>query len=105
MARSIQDLTLMNDFLFSVVMRQERYCKPLLEYILGVKIRKIVYISDQESFAASVPSAKSIRLDVYIEDADATVYDLEVQTTDKRNLGKRMRYYQSMIDIRALEKG
>jgi len=30
---------------------------------------------------------------------------LEVQTTDKRNLGKRSRFYQSMIDIRVLEKG
>ena len=105
MAKSIQELTLMNDFLFSVVMRQERFCRPLLEYILKVKIRRIVYVGEQESVAASVPAAKSIRLDVYVEDDENTVYDLEVQTTDKRNLGRRMRYYQSMIDVRVLEKG
>lgn len=105
MAKPIDELTIMNDFLFGVVMRQEKYCKPLLEYILKVKIRKIDYVKDQEGIEAGVPDAKSIRLDVYVEDDKGTVYDLEVQTTDKRNLGKRTRYYQSMIDIRVLEKG
>ena len=105
MSKSFQELTLMNDFLFSVVMRQEQFCKPLLEYILRIKLRKIVYIGEQESITASAPGAKSVRLDVYVEDDVGTVYDLEVQTTDKRNLGKRTRYYQSMIDIRVLEKG
>ena len=105
MAKPIEELTIMNDFLFGVVMRQEQYCKPLLEYILKVKIQKIVYINEQESLEAGVPNAKSIRLDVYVEDGEGTVYDIEVQTTDKGNLGKRTRFYQSMIDIRVLEKG
>ncbi len=105
MAKPIEELTIMNDFLFGVIMRQEQFCKPLLEYILKVKIRKIVYVNEQESFEAGVPNAKSVRLDVYVEDDVGTVYDLEVQTTDKRNLGKRTRFYQSMIDIRVLEKG
>lgn len=86
-------------------MRQEQYCKPLLEYILKVKIKKIIYLNEQETFEAGVPTTKSIRLDVYVEDSEGTVYDLEVQTTNKRNLGKRTRFYQSMIDIRVLEKG
>lgn len=59
---------------------------------------------EQESLKAGVPKAKSIRMDVYFEDDAGTVYDLEVQTTNKRNLGKRTRYYQSMIDTRVLEK-
>ena len=105
MAMSLQDLTLMNDFMFSVVMQQEQFCKPLLEYILKVKIRKIEYVKEQETIESSVPTAKSVRLDVYVEDEEGAVYDLEVQTTNKRNLGKRTRYYQSMIDIRVLEKG
>lgn len=105
MAKPLRELTIMNNFLFGVVMRQEQFCKPLLEYILGFKIKKIVYSGEQEFIESAVPEAKSIRLDVYVEDEGGTVYDLEVQTTDKRNLGKRTRYYQSMIDIRALEKG
>ena len=66
---------------------------------------KIVYINEQESLEAGVSNAKSLRLDVYVEDGEGTVYDIEVQTTDKGNLGKRTRFYQSMIDIRVLEKG
>ena len=105
MQRTIEQLTIMNDFLFGIVMRQEKFCKPLLEFILGVKIRKLVYHNEQETISAGVPNSKSIRLDVYVEDDAGTVYDLEVQTTDKRNLGKRTRYYQSMIDVRVLEHG
>ncbi|MBQ9010498.1 MAG: Rpn family recombination-promoting nuclease/putative transposase, partial [Clostridia bacterium] len=105
MANPIEKLTIMNNFLFGVVMRQEQFCKSLLEYILEVKIRKIVYVNEQESFEAGIPNAKSVRLGVYVEDDADTVYDLEVQTTNKRNLGKRTRFYQSMIDIRVLEKG
>jgi len=86
-------------------MRKEEFCKPLLEKILGVKIKKIVYAKDEVDITAAIPGAKSVRLDVYVEDDDNTVYDIEVQTTNKRNLGKRTRYYQSMIDIRVLEAG
>ena len=101
----IDELTIMNDYLFGIVMRQEKFCKPLLEFILGIKIRKLVYINDQETISSDILNAKSIRLDVYVEDAAGTVYDIEVQTTDKRNVGKRMRFYQSLIDVRVLEKG
>ena len=62
-------------------------------------------MNEQESLEAGVPNAKGVRLDVYVEDDADTVYDLEVQTTNKHNLGKRARFYQSMIDIRVLEKG
>ena len=41
---------------------------------------------------------------MYVTDSDR-VFDLEMQTTDKKNLGCRMRYYQCMIDAELLEKG
>ena len=105
MQKTIDELTIMSDFIFGIVMRQERFCKPLLEFILGIKIKKLVYHNEQESITVGIPNSKSIRLDVYAEDDAGTVYDIEVQTTDKRNLGKRTRYYQSMIDIDSLMKG
>lgn len=103
--KTIDELTFFSDVIFSVVMRQEKYCKPLLEFIFGVKIKKINYINDQETISSDVITARSIRLDVYVEDDAGSVYDIEVQTTDKHNLGKRTRYYQSMIDVRILRKG
>lgn len=86
-------------------MRQEKCCKPLLEFILGVKIKKLVYTNDQDTISSDVLSAESIRLDVYVEDDAGTIYDIEVQTTNKHNLGKRTRFYQSLIDVRTLKKG
>ena len=98
-------LTIMNDFMFGTVMRKEEFCKPLLETILGVKIRALVYLNEQESIKADIPDSRGVRLDVYVEDDQNTVYDIDVQTTSNTNLPKRMRMYQSMIDVRALEEG
>ena len=105
MSKPIEELTIMDDFMFSAVMRQEKLCRPLLEYILKVRIKEIVYVKPQDTVDAAAYDTKSIRLDVYVEDDKGTVYDIEVQTTNKRNLPRRTRFYQSMIDIRAIEKG
>ena len=48
--------------------------------------------------------AKSVRFDVYTKD-DKRIFDLEIQTTDTKNLPKRARYYQSIIDMDNLSKG
>ncbi len=44
-------------------------------------------------------------MDIYVEDGKETVYNIEMQTTENRNLPKRTRYYQGMIDLNILEKG
>ena len=44
-------------------------------------------------------------MDVYIEDDENTVYDVEMQTSKKRHFGKRFRYYQSAIDVDIVAKG
>ena len=49
--------------------------------------------------------AKSVRLDIYVEDDGNSVYNIEMQTTENGNLAKRTRYYQGMIDLGILEKG
>ena len=56
-------------------------------------------------FRLVVFHSKGVRLDIYVESEDGTSYDVEVQTTDKRNLPKRMRFYQSIMDINFLNKG
>ena len=104
MAKPIEQLTITDDFMFGAVMRNAKYCKPLLELALGVKIRKIEYPEPQKTFNERYNS-KSIRLDVYVEDDAGTVYDVEIQTESKKGLPKRMRYYQGLIDLHTLEKG
>ena len=102
MVKTYEELELKDDFMFSVIMRDPRYVKPFLETILRIKIAKIEYPEVQKNIDIAA-GAKGIRLDV--EDEKHTVFNLEMQTTTARNLPKRMRYYQGMIDLNILEKG
>ena len=102
--KKYEELELRDDFMFSRIMSNPKFMKPLLETILGVKIRKIVYPQTQKTIDLSL-QAKGIRLDVYVEDDQNTVFNLEMQTSDGANLPKRMRYYQGMIDLNILDKG
>ena len=102
--KKYEELELRDDFMFSRIMSNPKFVKPLLETILGVKIRKIVYPQTQKTIDLSL-QGKGIRLDVYVEDDQNTVFNLEMQTSDGANLPKRMRYYQGMIDLNILDKG
>ena len=102
--KKYEELELRDDFMFSRIMSNPKFVKPRLETILGVKIRKIEYPQTQKTIDLSL-QAKGIRLDVYVEDDQNTVFNLEMQTSDGANLPKRMRYYQGMIDLNILDKG
>ena len=92
-----EKLEIKDDFLFAKVMRDKKICRMLLEKLLQIEIKDIVYLEEQKTLAIG-KDAKSVRLDVYLEEGDR-VFDLEMQTTNKRNLPKRSRYYQGMIDL------
>ena len=79
-------------------MKNERLIKPLLEMIIGKKIRKIVLIEVEKTRETGY-NTRGIRMDVYIEDDGNTVYDVEMQGANKRFFGRRFRYYQGAIDV------
>ena len=102
--KSFEELEFKDDFMFGVIMREPQYCKPFLETILGIKISDIKYPKTQKTIDIAA-NAKGVRLDVYVEDGENTVYNIEMQVSVNRNLPKRSRYYQGMIDLNILEKG
>ena len=102
--KDYSELDLTDSFIFSKVMTDERLCKRLLEIILGIDILRIEYIEAEKDMKFA-PDGKGVRLDVYVDDKQGTVYDIEMQAIDTKELPKRSRYYQSMIDLTALEKG
>lgn len=104
MEKAFDELQLKDDFMFSVIMRNPKFCKPFLERVLGIKISRIEYPKSQNTIDLSA-DAKSVRLDIYVEDDNNSVYNIEMQTTENLNLPKRTRYYQGMIDLDILEKG
>ena len=65
-SKKFEDLTISDDFMFGIVMRDPKYCKPFLETILNIKISRIEYPEDQKTINLSL-DAKSIRLDVYVQ--------------------------------------
>ena len=102
--KRFEELEIRDDFMFGVIMRNPKYCKPFLETVLNIKIGHIEYPKSQEIIDLSA-DAKGVRLDVYVEDGKGTVYNIEMQTTIDKNIPKRMRYYQGMIDLNIPEKG
>ncbi|MBO5288095.1 MAG: Rpn family recombination-promoting nuclease/putative transposase, partial [Spirochaetales bacterium] len=78
-------------------------CKELLEILLHIKIERLEFQEPQKSFKLTSES-RGIRLDVYVKDSNR-VFDIELQTTNERNLELRTRYYQGVMDISELEKG
>ena len=69
-----------------------------------MRIRQVTYIEPQRTVKSGFET-KGVRLDLYVEDENGVIYNVEVQTTRHRSLPKRMRYYQSAIDMNVLSPG
>lgn len=99
-----EDLSLANDFIFGKVMLNQKLCKQLLETILNIRIDRIEYPEEQKAIRMAA-DAKGVRLDVYVADGQNTVYNIEMQAGDTKELPKRSRYYQGMVDLNLIERG
>ena len=104
MRKSFDDLTITDDYMFCIVMQNKSICKAVLNMVLAQSIGPITDITYQKTFD-QVGYAKGIRLDVWVTDSNGTVYDVVMQSANKQDLAKRLRYYQSVIDVSSLEKG
>ena len=103
--KTYSELTFTDDFMFCKVMTTRLdLCKELLELILGIKIREILLHESQKTIEQTY-DGKGVRLDVYVEDDKDTLYDIEMQAVTRKNLPKRSRYYQGMIDLNHIERG
>ena len=103
--KDYSELRFTDDFMFCKIMSTNLdLCKEVLELILDVKIAKLELAESQKTMDITA-LAKSIRLDVYVEGDENTVYDVEMQTTLATDMAKRTRYYQGMIDLNLIEKG
>lgn len=120
--RPLEELDLMDDFLFQEMLSQEgdgeEFCRILLSTILGKTVRNVSIIP-QKNVLGIDTSRHGIRMDAYIEDIsevdsipgvdaiDAQVtpdiYDIEPNKRyEKQTLPKRMRYYHGLIDAQLL---
>ena len=98
-----ENLTLSNDFIFCRVMKVKELCRELIEILLNVKIKEINYIEDQKTINVD-HETKGVKLDIVLE-GDDKIYNIEMQTRETKEIPRRIRYYESLIDINSLEKG
>jgi len=101
--KPIDELTFTDDGMFQEVLRDPEICAELVERLLHISVGHIEY-PELEKTIAPYYTTKGVRLDVYLKDTDKII-DVELQSYPQEALGKRTRYYQSMIDIDGLMKG
>ena len=101
--KPVEELKFTDDFIFCRVMQNPDLCKGVIERLLGIKVERIEYPELQKEIRPYY-SAHGVRMDVYVKDSDR-IFDIEMQTSVPKDLPRRMRYYQSMIDIDTLIKG
>lgn len=100
--KRLEDMNLLDDFLFNAVMTfpgiGERFCKLLLQVIFGREIGKLRIVA-QKAFGGRNEVFRGARLDVFAEEgsvdvfADSSVFDIEPDNNDDvlslRDLPKR----------------
>ena len=103
--KKYEELRFADAFMFCKVMTNyPDICKEVVELCIGQKVCNICYKEGEKTIGLS-PEYKGIRLDVYLEDVYHTIYDLEMQTVPKTDLGKRIRYYDSIMSLNSLASG
>lgn len=101
--KTVDELTFTDNGMFQAVLREPGVCAELVERLLGVRVKKVEY-PELEKTIAPYYATKGVRLDVYLKDEDKII-DVEIQNYKQYAIGKRMRFYQSMIDSDSLVKG
>ncbi|MCD8015563.1 MAG: Rpn family recombination-promoting nuclease/putative transposase [Lachnospiraceae bacterium] len=119
MKRKIEDLNLLDNFLFgSMVTRPEigeKFVRLLLESIFNKEFGKLTIVPQKE-YPGIDTNYHGARLDVYVEaDSEenglesASVYDVEPEQDDRKEmvqaLPKRTRFYHAKIDATSLGSG
>lgn len=121
MKRKLEELNLLDDFLFGTLVSHpvygKRFANILITTMLGRDVN-ILKIIPQMNYYGQNTDSHGARLDVYIEEADGNtlgevdfgnIYDIEpdqtVDTVKRKALPRRVRFYRSTIDAKSLQSG
>lgn len=102
--RPLSELNLLDRFLFAEVMDDPDNMLILLQIILNKNI-ELETLPQTEKEQRVNPLSRFVKLDVWAQDSERTIYDTEVQKKNTHNLPKRSRYYQAVIDSGLLPTG
>ncbi|MBD5442883.1 MAG: Rpn family recombination-promoting nuclease/putative transposase [Treponema sp.] len=99
-----EKLPITNTFMFNKVMTSDLdACRGVIETLLGIKISRVECVQDEKTLEVDA-LAKGVRFDVYVSNS-TQVFDVELQMVNRGDLPMRARYYQSVADVDALNRG
>lgn len=98
-----RNLPFSNRWMFNRVMLQESICRKVIKATTGIEATEITYLNAEQVIEPS-PDNRGVRMDIFAQD-DSHVYDIEMQVEPELLLGKRFRYYQSVLDTKGLPRG
>ena len=97
-------MRLIDDTFFSEALKgKNEAVQFILDTVLEGSDLKVIRTESQYEYHSA--ASRSIRLDIWAQDKDGKVADIEVQCTDEPDLIERGRYYAGVIDSRLLPKG
>ena len=101
----IDRLVLLDDLAFSYAFRNDKKAIQLiLKCILGVRRGlKVESVSVQETVKSL--DSHSVRFDILARGQDGTLFDVEIQKTNKKDLPKRASFYMSVLTSANLRAG
>ena len=114
--RKIEDLNLLDDFLFAEASADEATAEVLVKLVIeratGVQVGELL-IEPQKIINGVDTNCHGIRLDVSVREMKVTekdkqmvqLFDIEPNNIQKVHLPKRSRYYQALTDVKLLESG
>ena len=96
-----------SDFIFKLVFNHKQLAKKLIEKILGISITTLTVLQSEKFVLNGKKDGKAVRLDIFAKDDEGRGYDIEMQSSNDPNdpLPLRARYYVSMLDQEAINKG
>ena len=100
--KSFDELDFTDNFMFCKVLENNpELCKQLAQICTGEKFGEIII--RREHMIEITPDGHGVRFDVCME-ADNAICDIEMQVSNRKDLPKRSRYYQGMVDIDTFER-
>lgn len=103
--RLLEGFRLLDDNFMTIVFdRNIEATEFLLNTILERNDMNVIEVVAQREYKSPITGGRSITLDIYAEDSEGKVYDIEVQRADEGADVHRARFHSSMLDSKLLKE-
>lgn len=102
-SEAAKKMNLMSNVFMNVALRDKKACQHVLRILTG--IHDLVVREVRTQYVIPMVTSHDAWLDVFAEDGNGVLYNIEIQRRDDIDHARRTRFYGSMIDSEYLQKG